>query len=398
MTDRNKKTSQAGSPGRQESGRKAKTPNSSESGREAKTPNPPESGRKAKTPSPPESGQKAKSPNSSESGRKAKTPNPQESGWKGKSPSPSESGRKAKSSASPGRRTAAADIPPGILFRELPGRNYCKADGSPEPAPPDEVWVREEPLKNTAASVLEKIMEQIFDTPGCDLKLFTKKCDLRLREEMADLGYLVSQKELRRLMLGIGFAADYRLKRPNDTGIDAKDFLTYQIDCALLNSAPILLIETVKSERPDFYSPDSQPGRMLPEDGRHGQLLPEDIRPYGQGYSRRRLPVLMPYGVYEGRTEEEGPFVCSTDLDEGAFALASIRGWWFEEGAELYSSPSYLLLVPSGLKGQGYGNDLWVSELQKLSDDLSLPIHVCHRPVLKTDPLAEYPRKSLLSF
>ena len=69
-----------------------------------------------------------------------------------------------------------------------------------------------------------------------------------------------------------------------------------------------------------------------------------------------------------------------TDHDTGAFAVASIRGWWRSEGRSLYSDARVLLITADGGGSNGSRLRLWKLELQNFSDETGLSISVCHFP------------------
>ena len=69
-----------------------------------------------------------------------------------------------------------------------------------------------------------------------------------------------------------------------------------------------------------------------------------------------------------------------TDHDTGAFAVASIRGWWRIEGRRLYPNTRKLLITADGGGSNGYRLRQWKLELQRLADSAGLSIMVCHFP------------------
>ena len=58
--------------------------------------------------------------------------------------------------------------------------------------------------------------------------------------------------------------------------------------------------------------------------------------------------------------------------DTGAFAVASVRGWWRSEGKALYSLARALLITADGGGSNGSRLRLWKLELQKLADETGL--------------------------
>ena len=69
-----------------------------------------------------------------------------------------------------------------------------------------------------------------------------------------------------------------------------------------------------------------------------------------------------------------------TDHDTGAFAVASIRGWWCAEGRQLYPDARSLLITADGGGSNGYRLRQWKIKLQALADETRLTIRVCHFP------------------
>ena len=69
-----------------------------------------------------------------------------------------------------------------------------------------------------------------------------------------------------------------------------------------------------------------------------------------------------------------------TDHDTGAFAVASIRGWWRVEGHRLYSAAAQILITADGGGSNGWRLRLWKLELQTFADQIGRPVSVCHFP------------------
>ena len=91
------------------------------------------------------------------------------------------------------------------------------------------------------------------------------------------------------------------------------------------------------------------------------------------------MPRAFPYGIFDlGRNR--GFVNVGTDHDTGAFAVASIRGWWRFEGRRLYPKARRLLITADGGGSNGYRLRLWKMGLQVLADDTGLSMMVCHFP------------------
>jgi len=142
-----------------------------------------------------------------------------------------------------------------------------------------------------------------------------------------------------------------------------------QVKRALAKGAPVISVDTKKKELVGNYANGGQ------------QWLPagESVKVQGHDFPHPDIPRAYPYGVYD--LERNTGFVnVGTDHDTGAFAVASIRGWWRHEGRRLYSQAKDLLITADGGGSNGSRLRLWKLELQKLADQTGLSISVCHFP------------------
>ena len=99
----------------------------------------------------------------------------------------------------------------------------------------------------------------------------------------------------------------------------------------------------------------------------------------GHDFPNPAVPRAYPYGIYDlGRNT--GFVNVGTDHDTGAFAVASIRGWWRVEGRRLYPKAREIVLTADGGGSNGARLRLWKLELQKLADETRLSFSVCHVP------------------
>ena len=92
-----------------------------------------------------------------------------------------------------------------------------------------------------------------------------------------------------------------------------------------------------------------------------------------------KLSRAVPYGVYD-ITNNTGWVSVGTDHDTACFAVNAIRRWWRTMGRKRYPRAKRLMITADGGGSNGYRVRLWKVELQKLADELKLPITVCHLP------------------
>jgi hypothetical protein len=93
----------------------------------------------------------------------------------------------------------------------------------------------------------------------------------------------------------------------------------------------------------------------------------------------RELGKAVPYGVYD-LAANAGWVNVGIGADTGAFAVASIRGWWEQVGRAAYPAARRLLITADGGGSNGSRLRLWKTELAALAAETGLEITVVHLP------------------
>jgi len=138
---------------------------------------------------------------------------------------------------------------------------------------------------------------------------------------------------------------------------------------SLANGRPVISVDTKKKELVGNY--DNAGQQWLP--GKQPRKVS------GHDFPGPEVPRAYPYGIYDlGRNA--GFVNVGTDHDTGAFAVASIRGWWRFEGRQLYPKAEQIVITADGGGSNGWRLRLWKLELQKLADETGLSLSVCHFP------------------
>ena len=170
---------------------------------------------------------------------------------------------------------------------------------------------------------------------------------------------------------------DYSLQsnRKAEEGADHPDrdaqfrHINATVKKCLRQGIPVISVDTKKKELVGNY------------DNRGRQWLPakQAIQVQGHDFPSPKVPRAYPYGIYDiGRNA--GFVNVGTDHDTGAFAVASIRGWWRFEGRRIYPDANTILITADGGGSNGWRLRLWKLELQKFADQTGLCISVCHFP------------------
>lgn len=137
----------------------------------------------------------------------------------------------------------------------------------------------------------------------------------------------------------------------------------------LADGWPVISVDTKKKELVGNYHNAGQQWRAKKQ--------PRTV--LGHDFPSPDVPRAYPYGIYDvGRNT--GFVNLGIDHDTGAFAVASIRGWWRHEGKRLYPRTKALLITADGGGSNGWRLRLWKIELQKFADESGLTLSVCHFP------------------
>jgi len=220
---------------------------------------------------------------------------------------------------------------------------------------------------------LEAVVEPLTrGDPESPLR-WTLKSTRTLSAELAAQQHPVSHEKVAQLLRQM----DYSLQgnRKTEEGADHPDrdaqfqYITAQVRRALAGKRPVISVDTKKKEILGNYHNAGQQWRTA--------KTPQTVQVHD--FPGPAVPRAYPYGIYDlGRNA--GFVNVGTDHDTGAFAVASIRGWWRAEGQRLYPTATTLVITADGGGSNGYRLRLWKMELQGFADKSGLAIRVCHFP------------------
>jgi hypothetical protein len=202
---------------------------------------------------------------------------------------------------------------------------------------------------------------------------WTIKSTRSLAAELNAQRHAISHEKVAQLLRQM----DYSLQgnRKTEEGDDHPDRdaqfanINKQVRKALAAGRPVISVDTKKKELMGNF--DNQ--------GRQWRKSKSPQKVNGHDFAGPTVPRAYPYGIYD-MARNRGFVNVGTDHDTGAFAVASIRGWWRFEGRRLYPNVRQLLITADGGGSNGYRLRQWKMELQKLADSTGLSITVCHFP------------------
>lgn len=218
----------------------------------------------------------------------------------------------------------------------------------------------------------ELIDEQTLGDPQSPLRWICKSTRA-IAKELDQQNHPVSHAKVAQIL----HALDYSLQsnRKGEEGKDHPDrdaqfrHISALVKRHLKKGLPVISVDTKKKELIGNYLNKGQQWRPA--------ASPKPVQ--GHDFPGPKVPRAYPYGIYD-LGHNTGFVNIGTDHDTGAFAVASIRGWWQREGRRLYPNADQLQITADGGGSNGWRLRLWKFELQQLADQIGLKISVCHFP------------------
>jgi Rhodopirellula transposase DDE domain len=253
------------------------------------------------------------------------------------------------------RELAAAPLAPGRVRRPGAGRPALIAQ---DPTLPRRLEALVEPLAR--------------GDPESPLR-WTCKSTRTLAATLTAQAHPVSHAKVAQLLRDLGYSLQGN--RKTEAGADPPDrdaqfrHINAEVQRAVAQGTPVLSVDTKKKEVLGNFD----------NTGRRWRPAKAPAHVQGHDFPDPTVPRAYPYGIYDlGRNT--GFVTVGTDHDTGAFAVASLRGWWRHEGRRLYPTTRRLLLTADGGGSNGYRLRLWKLELQAFADATGLALAVCHFP------------------
>ena len=202
---------------------------------------------------------------------------------------------------------------------------------------------------------------------------WTSKSVRKLTDELRKMGHKTNRTTVAELLHEMGYSLQANKKNIEGTTHPDRnaqfEYVNSRSKEYLTKKQPVISVDTKKKELVGRFK---NSGRELRPKGKPEQVLVHD-------FINRDLGRAAPYGVYDiGRNV--GWVSVGTDHDTAAFAVETIRRWWYSMGLSLYSEAKQLLITADSGGSNGSRVRLWKHELQKLADEIGLEISVCHLP------------------
>src|SRR5438876_2624629 len=220
---------------------------------------------------------------------------------------------------------------------------------------------------------LKRLVEPVTRGDPMQPLLWMTRSLRNLANELANKGHQVCPTVIGGLLRGMGYSLQANSKtREGGQHIDRDaqfHYINERAKAFLRSHQPIISVDTKKKELVGNFKNNGREWRP--------KATPDLVNVHD--FIDPELARAVPYGVYD-ITNNLGWVSVGTDHDTACFAVNAIRRWWWSMGTKRYSKAKRLMISADGGGSNGYRVRLWKVELQKLADELALPITVCHLP------------------
>jgi hypothetical protein len=220
---------------------------------------------------------------------------------------------------------------------------------------------------------LKRLIEPVTRGDPMRSLLWTCRSLRHLADALAKKGHEVCPTVVGNLLHDMGYSLQANNKtREGSKHIDRDaqfEYINTQAVAFLAADEPVISVDTKKKELVGNFKNN---GREW-----HRKGAPEAVNVHD--FIDPKLSRAVPYGVYD-INNNVGWVSVGTDHDTACFAVNAIRRWWRTMGKKRHPKAKRLMITADGGGSNGYRVRLWKVELQKLADELRLPITVCHLP------------------
>lgn len=221
---------------------------------------------------------------------------------------------------------------------------------------------------------LERIVDPVsYGDPTRPLR-YTVKSLRTIAECLQKDGYIIKKDKVADLLKLLGYSLQQNQKmkqvgKESEYRSEQFEFINARVTEYLNEKNPVISVDCKKKENVgnfknngSVYRPSKDPIKVLDHD-----------------FPLKELGKAVPYGVYDIGCNE-GYVSVGVSADTAMFAVTTIKNWWYTMGKEKYEQAQKIYITADGGGSNGSRCKLWKVELQKLSDEIQLPIEVSHFP------------------
>jgi hypothetical protein len=203
--------------------------------------------------------------------------------------------------------------------------------------------------------------------------MWTSKSARHIQNEMLERGFKVSHELIRQILKNNEYSLQSNRRTReggNHPDRDAQfNFINEKSKRFIIENQPVISVDCKKKELIGNYKNNGKEWKKV--------KTPTEVNVYD--FIDKTNGKASPYGIYDVKNNK-GWISVGTSSDTAAFSVATIRSWWENEGKTSCPKATKLYINADGGGSNGLKNRLWKSELQQLSNDTGLKLHISHLP------------------
>jgi len=231
-------------------------------------------------------------------------------------------------------------------------------------------------IEESAPEVKKLIAKIVEETTAGDPMTFlrwTSKSTRTIAEELTRRGHPTSRMTVARCLSDLGYSLQANVKTKEGPQHAERDeqfrYVNRQVKAFIRSQDPVISVDTKKKELVGEFR---NAGRTWRPRGKPTEVNVHDFPQLGRGKA-------VPYGAYDVARNRAVVNV-GVSHDTAEFAVESIRRWWRLDGHRLYRGSRRLLICADSGGSNGYRVRAWKLGLQRLAEEIAMPITVCHYP------------------
>jgi hypothetical protein len=222
-------------------------------------------------------------------------------------------------------------------------------------------------------AALETLIEDAIRGDPCSPLRWVSRSLRHLVKALAAQGFKASQRVVANLLRELHYSCQANRKTREGGNHPDRDaqfaHINATVKAAIAAGEPAISVDTKKKELVGDFKNN---GRELRPKGK-----PEPVRVHD--FKIPELGKVAPYGVYD-IAANHGWVSVGIDADTGAFAVESIRRWWWKLGQPRYPKATCLTITADCGGSNGPQLRLWKRELQRFANEAGLKITLTHLP------------------
>lgn len=203
---------------------------------------------------------------------------------------------------------------------------------------------------------------------------WTLKSTRNLADELTSQGHQASSRTVAHLLEDeLGFSLQSNRKTVEGKQHPDRDaqfrYINEQVRRFTRCHEPVVSVDSKKKELVGNYKNEGRTWRPKND--------PEKVKDHD--FIDKEQGKTIPYGIFDV-SRNRGWVSVGIDHDTAAFAVASLRSWWSNEGRVVYPKTHRLLICADAGGSNSSRARLWKLELSRFAADTGLAITVCHFP------------------